>query len=98
MIGWKPAERRIPDAVGLSEAKRILEHDGFSTHVDNPGHAILRREGTQLSTSGEEFPLEVAIAEAEQGLHLQIRYDTFVLFDTGDLDQFADEVSAELRV
>lgn len=96
MKGWKPVERHIPDAVELTEAKHILEQHGFSIHADNPEHAILRRSGTQLSTSGEDFPLEAAIARADQGLYLQMRYDTFVLFDIGDLEQFADEISAEV--
>lgn len=96
MKGWAPVERHIPDAVELAEAKRILEHHGFSVRVDNPEHAIFRRSGTQLSISGEDFPLEVAVAQADHGLFLQVRYDTFVLFDTGDLERFADELVAEV--
>lgn len=96
MMGWRPVERHIDDAVSMQESVRILRDHGFSLYVDNPGHAILRRSGTKVSTSGEDFPLEVAVAQADQGIYLQLRYDTFVLFDTGDLEQFADEISADL--
>lgn len=96
MRGWKPVERHVPDAMRLEDAKRLLQDRGFSVHVDNPQHAILRRSGTELSVSGEKFPLEVALASAEEGLYMQARYDAFVAFDTGDLERFADELAADL--
>lgn len=96
MIGWKPVERHVSDGVDLTEAKQRLEAQGFTTHVDNPQHAVLRRDGARLSLTGEDLPLEVAVAEAERGLYLQLRYDTFVLFDTGDLEQVADETASIL--
>ena len=47
--------------------------------------------------SVHKVPLELAIAEADTGLFLQIRYDTFVLADTGDLQRVADDLAAKLR-
>ncbi|OMQ16529.1 hypothetical protein A7K94_0201855 [Modestobacter sp. VKM Ac-2676] len=57
---------------------------------------LLHRSGTQLTLRGAEFPLELALAEGGEGLFLQLRYDTFVLADTGDLDRLADDLAAVL--
>lgn len=96
MWGWKTVERQLSPSVSLDEARDILIREGFSEHVKNPSHVIMRRSGTQLAVSGEKFPIELVIAEAESGLFLQLRYDTFVLFDTGDLGQLADSLAEKL--
>jgi hypothetical protein len=97
MWGWKAAERTIEPSVTLEQARAIMKEAGFAEHFANPEHAIFRRAGTQLALKGEKFSIEVALARAEGGLFLQARYDTFVLFDTGDLEKFADNLAAKLR-
>jgi hypothetical protein len=96
MLGWKPVERRIDPSLSLEEAKAVLEDMGFEDHVVNPEHIIMKREGTQRTLRGEELPIEAAVAEAESGLFLQVRYATFALFDTGDLESFTDDVASRL--
>ena len=96
MDGWTPVERTIETPVLLDQAVARAEELGFEQTVRNPGHAILKRDGTQFTLRGERFPLELAIAEAESGLFVQLRYDTFVLADTGDLEGYADEVAQAL--
>ncbi len=97
MWGWKTVERQVSPSGSLNEARDILIREGFSEHVENPGHVIMKRSGTQLAVSSQAFPIELAIAEAETGLFLQLRYDTFALFDTGDLGQLADSLAEKLR-
>lgn len=96
MDGWKPVERTIREEVLLDQAVERAQTLDFAVTTRNPGHVILRRDGTQWTLKGERFPLEMALAEAEEGLFLQLRYDTFVLGDTGDLERFADEVVVEV--
>jgi hypothetical protein len=96
MLGWKPVERRIDPSLSLEEAKAVLEDMGFDEHVVNAEHIVMRREGTQRTLKGDEFPIEAAVAEAESGLYMQVRYATFALFDTGDLERFTDEVASRL--
>ncbi len=96
MWGWKTVERQVSPRVLLDEARDILIREGFSEHVKNPSHVIMKRSGTQLAVSGEKFQIELAFAEAETGLFLQLRYDTFALFDTGDLGQLADSLAEKL--
>jgi hypothetical protein len=97
MLGWKVAERKIEPSIPLEQAETILKEAGFIEHIANPEHAIFKRPGTQLALKGENAPLEVALAKTETGLFLQARYDTFVLFDTGDLEKLADDLSAKFK-
>ena len=97
MWGWKTVERQVNPSVSIDEAKDIAVQNGFVEHIKNPSHVVLKRSGTQHTASVEKVPLELAIAEADEGLFLQLRYDTFALFDTGDLDRFADDLAAKLR-
>ena len=95
--GWKAAERKIEPSIPLEQAKTILKEAGFIEHIANPEHAIFKRAGTQATLKGEKVSLEVTLAKTETGLFLQARYDTFALFDTGDLDKFADDLSAKFK-
>ncbi len=96
MWGWKTEEREVGSSVSLDEARDILIREDFFEHVKNPSHVIMKRSGTQFTASGEIFPIELAVAEAETGLFLQLRYDTFALFDTGDLGRMADSLAEKL--
>ena len=97
MYGWKPAERMIDTPVLLDRAVELVEQEGFEVQVRNPGYALLRRDGTQFTARGERLPLELALAEGDTGMFLQLRYDGFVLFDTGDLQQLADDLAEVVR-
>ena len=79
------------------EIGAIMKEARFIEHIANPEHAIFKRAGTQLALKGEKFSVEVALAESESGPFLQTRYDTFVLFDTGDLEKLADDLAAKLK-
>ena len=97
MDGWNAVERTVDEPVLLDTAVARAEALGFEPAVRNPGHVLLRRDGTQWTLRGERFPLELALAESDDGLFIQLRYDTFVAFDTGDLEGLADELAAAVR-
>ena len=98
MWGWKAVERRIDPSVSLEQAKTTMKEEGFAEHITNPEHIIFRRAGRQLlPLRGERAYLEVALAKAEAGRFLQVRYDMFILFDTGDLERVADELVEKLK-
>lgn len=96
MLGWKPVERTIDPSLSLERAKAVLEDMGFEERVVNPEHIIMKREGTQRTLKGEDLPIEAALAKADSGLFLQVRYATFALFDTGDLESLTDELASKL--
>lgn len=98
MDGWKPVERTIDAPVLLDRAVSAVEEHGFVVRERHPGHALLGRAGTQLTLQGEKFPLDLALAESEDGIFLQLRYDTFALFDTGDLEKLADRLVGDISV
>ena len=103
MWGWKTADRTIEPSVSFEVAKQIVQDAGFELTTSNPNHAVLKRAGsesgwTKFSPNGENLPLELAIAESDRGLFVQLRYEHFVLFDTGDLKGIADEIAAALSV
>lgn len=101
MWGWKTADRMIEPSVSFGEAKRIVQEGGFELSVSNPSHAVLKRSGaesgwTNFAPQGEYLPLELAIAKSDRGLFVQLRYDHFALFDTGDLEEIAEEIATAL--
>lgn len=97
MDGWNAVERTVDEPVLLDTAVERVEAMGFEQEARNPGHVLLKRDGTQWTLRGERFPLELTLAESEAGVFLQLRYDTFAAFDTGDLKKLADELAATVR-
>ncbi|MFO7961835.1 MAG: hypothetical protein R6U94_12895 [Nitriliruptoraceae bacterium] len=97
MDGWKAVVRTVDEPVLLDTAVERVEAKGFEQVVRNPAHVLLRRDGTQWTLRGERAPLELTLAESDDGVFLQLRYDTFVAFDTGDLEEYADELASAVR-
>lgn len=98
MWGWKAAERLVEPSISFEEAKRILLEQGFQLHASHPAYAVFKSTGTEnpwtaLAPSGRDVPIELAVASSHSGLCLHLRYETFVLFDTGDLESLADEIA-----
>jgi hypothetical protein len=98
MWGWKAAERLIEPGVPFDDAKQLLQQHGFQLHASHPGYAVFQTSGVESPWTtpfpeGWAIPLELALAPSQSGLFLQLRYGTFVLFDTGDLEQLADAVA-----
>ena len=98
MWGWKAVERIIDPSVSLEQAREIIKAAGFKESAVNPEHIIFKQTGTQWTIKGENLPVEVVIGSAESGICLQARYDSFALFDTGDLAKLADELVSKLSV
>ncbi len=96
MLGWKIVARKVDSSVSFEKARDIMKSIGFEEHVANPDHAVFKKSGTSMTISAKKIPLEVAMTRAESGLHLQVGYDAFVLFDTGDLEKIADDLAAQL--
>jgi hypothetical protein len=98
MWGWKAVERLIEPSISFGAAKQILQQHGFQLHSSHPAYAVFRRSGTENPWTlplpeGENVPLELALAQSHSGLYIQLRYGTFVLFDTGDLDRLTDKIA-----
>lgn len=101
MWGWKAVERLIEPSVPFDDAKQRLQQYGFQLHASHPGFAVFKRAGkespwTTAAPDAGNVALELALTPSHAGLYLQLRYDTFVMFDTGDLGQVVDEIAGSL--
>ena len=92
MLGWKPAVR-VLEGVSLEDATEAMLRQGFVEYDRGEDCVVVKRSGTQLTARGERFALEAALARNGGDVELQVRYDTFVLFDTGDLEDEADRIA-----
>ena len=92
MLGWTPAVRTL-EGVTLDDATAAMLRQGFVEYDRGEGYAVLKKGGTQFAVQGEKLALEAALAQQGDDVELHMRYDTFVLFDTGDLEEAADRVA-----
>jgi len=66
---------------------------GYYIHTEDDKSVVLRKAGTEFTTAGEKFPKELSIFFKNNETEIALKYDTFVLFDTGDLQEELDLIS-----
>jgi hypothetical protein len=66
---------------------------GYFIHNEDDKSVVMRKAGTEFTTSGEKFPKELSISFKNNETEITLNYDTFVLFDTGDLQEELDLIS-----
>lgn len=88
MLGWKAVSEKINN-VNIDDAKMILRQAKFVIKEEGEAHVVLHKKGTQLTTESSKVALEAALIQDGQDIIMHLRYDTFVLFDTGDLKREA---------
>ncbi len=66
---------------------------GYFIHTEDDKILVLRKSGTEFTTSGEKFPKELSIVFKNNETEVSLKYDTFVLFDTGDLQEELNLIS-----
>ena len=88
----KPAVRRL-GSVELGDAVETLRNYGFHEHDHAADRTVLKKPGARFSPRVHQKPFEAVLSPGEGGLELELRYDVFVAFDTGDLDDQADRLA-----
>jgi hypothetical protein len=101
MWGWKAVERLVEPSLSFEDAKAVLQEHGFQLHASYPAYAVFKSSGTEnpwikALPDVRNVPLELALAQSHSGLFIQLRYGTFVLFDTGDLDRLVNGIAEML--
>lgn len=96
MWGWKTLERQIASGLTQDEVRETMREEGFLERLVNGDLSIFNRCGTVFTMQGEKMPLEASLSRGERGLLLQLRYNTWVIFDTGDLCRVADRLAVRL--
>ncbi len=66
---------------------------GYFIHTEDDKSLVMRKAGTEFTTAGEKFPKELSISFNNNETEIALKYDTFVLFDTGDLQEELDLIS-----
>lgn len=89
MLGWKSVQETIEN-ITLNEMKMYLRQERFVLKEEGEYYAVLQRKGTELTVEGKKLPLEVALIQEANHIKIHLRYNTFVLFDTGDLKKELD--------
>ncbi len=93
--GWATAEREIEGAL-VDQVVERASGIGFTPITRDVGQTVLRRGGAHLAARSSSMPLELTLSETEEGVRARLRYDTFVVFDTGDLEELLDRLIPEL--
>lgn len=91
-------EVREVEGTPLKTAVEVLHRHGFNDHDEGPDEVVLKKPGTIFTVRAHRSPLEARLAPAgdHDGVRLVLRYDTFVLFDQGDLRSEADRLERAL--
>ncbi|QWX82633.1 hypothetical protein H0I23_09145 [Cellulophaga sp. HaHaR_3_176] len=66
---------------------------GYYIHTEDDKLVILRKPGTEFTSAGEKFPKELSFFFKTDETEIRLKYDTYVLFDTGDLQEELDLIS-----
>jgi len=66
---------------------------GYFIHTEDDKTLVLKKAGTEFTTSGEKVPKELSILFKNNETEVSLKYDTLVLFDTGDLQEELNLIS-----
>lgn len=93
---WKSRQTAVRQVSGipLASARDAVRAEGFEEHATRDDRILMKRPGTNFTLSAQKFPLKLALVDEGPGgnLELRLRYDAFVLFDSGDLEDEADRI------
>jgi len=95
MLGWQTVSVTL-DNIPLDKAKMVFRQERFVIKEEGEHYAILRRKGSDFNFEGRKVSLEAAIVEEGNNIRFQLRYDTFVLFDTGDLKKELNSIANKI--
>ncbi len=96
MLGWNSVKGTV-DNISLEDVKMFLRQEKFVINEEGEHFAVLQRKGTQLTVNGSKFSLEAALTVEHDNIIIHLRYNTFVLFDTGDLKKELDVLISKLK-
>lgn len=92
MLTARPATRHLED-VTASQAAQTLRRFGFHDHEPDAERIVMKKPGLRFSPRAHQRPMEATLVPHEDGIELTLRYDAFVVFDTGDLEEHADRLA-----
>jgi len=91
MLGWMPVKRKI-DGVNFPKVKDRILSIGYNEFDVQAGYTVFKKSGTSMSTDIQKIPLKLKLMQVDASIGIELRYDCFCLFDTGDLKGEADKI------
>jgi len=70
----------------------FLTNYGFHITKKDKETITLKKSGTVITITGENMPKELSIKYNEKSTEITLKYDAFVLFDTGDLQEELEKI------
>ena len=86
-----PAIRHLDDTPP-NQAEDQLRRFGFHDHEPDPQRYVMKKSGLRFAFRAHQRPMEATLVPDDHGTQLILRYDVFVAFDTGDLENHADRI------
>jgi hypothetical protein len=74
----------------------FLTNYGFHITKKDKETITLKKSGTVITITGENMPKELSIKYNEKSTEITLKYDAFVLFDTGDLQEELEKICSGL--
>ncbi|PID56939.1 MAG: hypothetical protein CR986_09680 [Ignavibacteriae bacterium] len=69
----------------------------YYIHSEDDKTLVMRKAGTEFTTDGEKFPKKLSFLFKNEETEVSLKYDGFVLFDTGDLQKDLDLISKRIE-
>ena len=93
----KAEKTKFKESLNKEKCINFLIRYGYFIHTENNQSLVMRKAGTEFSTAGEKFPKKLTISFKNNETEIALKYDTFVLFDTGDLQEELDLISNRIK-
>lgn len=92
VLSARPAVRQL-DGVAPQVASEALRRFGFHDYEPDPERFVMKKPGLRFAFRSHQRPMEATLLPSGEGTKLVLRYDVFVAFDTGDLEEHADRLA-----
>jgi hypothetical protein len=89
----KPKTITLKQSLNKEKCITFFIRYGYFIHTEDDKNLVLIKSGTEFTTAGDKFPKELALTFKSTETEISLKYDTFVLFDTGDLQEELDLIS-----
>ena len=91
MPSTRPVIRHLDDTAP-DEVEDQLRRFGFHDHDPDPQRYVMKKPGLRFAFRAHQRPMEATLIPDERGTKLLLRYDVFIAFDTGDLENHAERI------
>ncbi len=80
----------------LGQAADALRGFGFHDHRVDADARVMTKPGNRFAFRGHQRPLAARLEERDDGVKLELRYDQWLVFDSGELSRHAKRIADSL--